>query len=429
MKPKQYPRAQPTAEAPSHPLARSEGAPATTVPQVQKYTPYSSSSFKGAPQHPSPMPTVSWQALRTFAPEQRVVIPDAPHVPIRSLHLGKALVRVSGRTVRAPDIKAFPDKFDSNKRRWLLTFTIKDDSDTIDIKFWHKSREHLNSYLNIILDQVVHILTDEVKLNNHPATGGQTISTPSTSSPFFLNLSEGKFGHTIDVASDDQQKSLFKHALGANTVGSIPCMSIKQVLGAISSLKNQRFHMVICVKKIVDSTTITTKNGPLTKTELCVFDAHGAEMSLVLWGDQMTPSIQQWIPFTTVANASEVTPIQIRSHYGIHDIKSKAESLSVLETVYGYTFAIVSELGIDNRADILTAKCPACKSAVSSFKMEVCSTCNTMPPGEECWRYDVSRYISFMDDTGELHHPLVPSAVFQNLLGFKCTVSDGAVPA
>jgi len=58
-----------------------------------------------------------------------------------------------GRTVRTPDVKAFPDRFDSSKRRWLLTFTIKDDVDTIDIKFWHKSQEHLNSYSNITVSQ------------------------------------------------------------------------------------------------------------------------------------------------------------------------------------------------------------------------------------------------------------------------------------
>jgi len=94
-------------------------------------------------------------------------------------------------------------------------------------------------------------LTDEVKLNSNPATGRQAISAPSTSSPFCLNLSEGKFGHTIDVGSDDQQKSMFKHALGANAVGSIPCMPIKQIIGVIGSLKNQRFNMVVCVKKVL----------------------------------------------------------------------------------------------------------------------------------------------------------------------------------
>lgn len=36
-----------------------------------------------------------------------------------------------------------PDKKESNKMRWLQSFTIKDDLDTIEVTFWHNTREHL----------------------------------------------------------------------------------------------------------------------------------------------------------------------------------------------------------------------------------------------------------------------------------------------
>jgi hypothetical protein len=51
--------------------------------------------------------------------------------------------------VRAPDIKVFPNKWDPTKQTWLMSFTIKDDCDTIDVKFWHKTQEHLQRYTHV----------------------------------------------------------------------------------------------------------------------------------------------------------------------------------------------------------------------------------------------------------------------------------------
>jgi len=46
-------------------------------------------------------------------------------------------------------VKAFLDRKDPSAQRWLQSFTIKDDLETIDVKFWHKSQKHLNAYSNL----------------------------------------------------------------------------------------------------------------------------------------------------------------------------------------------------------------------------------------------------------------------------------------
>ncbi|KAG0054922.1 hypothetical protein BGZ83_010047 [Gryganskiella cystojenkinii] len=456
----------------------------TTAAQGQSnFTPYSSNTFQCISQQQQQTmlaPTVSPLALKTFAPQhhQNLVAPPAPQVPIQSLQAGKAMVCVSGRTVRASEIKAFPDKFDTTKQRWLQSFTIKDDFDSIDVKFWHKSQEHLDLYSQITLDQVVHVVTDEVKLNTSP--GPATQSTPSTSSPFLLNLSEGKFGHRIDLGGEEESNR-FRTALGANAGGTVPSISIRQIISALNSIGNHRFNLVVCVKEIVKSASIVTKNGLTAKTELTVFDAQGGEMSMIIWGELLAKAVQQWIPFTSRAQASiygikpqitigfqthiqidpicknvewlkhfssqfqdmpidlnpdaaEITASQIKSVYRIIDITKKAELLSALESVYGCCYVLVSEFEIDDRFDVLTAKwwviststtlqtalaVPSCTSTISSFKMEVCPGCNVMPSGERCWNYNLSRLVSFIDDTAELHHPMVPSEAVEKLLGFK----------
>ena len=125
-----------------------------------------------------------------------------------------------------------------------------------------------------------------------------------------------------------------------------------------------------------------------------------------------------------------------------------ANVVLISESAYGCCYVIVSEFEIDNRVDILTAKwwvpsilpllvafmkmlrlifgivddaknSPSCANSISSFKMEVCPDCNVMPSGEGCWNYNLSRHVSLIDDTAELHHPLVPSEAAQKLLEFK----------
>ncbi|KAF9964341.1 hypothetical protein BGZ70_006602 [Mortierella alpina] len=358
-------------------------APPSPVPQIPK------------------MPSYSNQALKTFAPEQMSYVPDACMVPIRSLQPGKVFVRVSGK---APDVKAFPDRKDPSAQRWLQSFTIKDDLETIDVKFWHKSQEHLNAYSNISLDQVIHVWTDEVKLSTKPASGNLASSTPSTSSPFVLNLSEGKVGHRIAMGNDVEQATMFKIALEANAAGVMPSLSIKQVMSALHAISDKRFNLVVCVKKLLSSGVINTKNGQLMKTVVTVFDAQGQTVSLTLWGETMSTIAQQWVTGST-------------------------------ETAYGLTFAILSEFDIDNiAADVLTAKwygsryvgifdymyhCPSCKEMISSYKMEACSRCTATLVAEDSWRFSLAKHISIMDDTAELYHPTISSDIAQRLLGFK----------
>ncbi|KAF9953671.1 hypothetical protein BGZ72_005249 [Mortierella alpina] len=339
------------------------------------------------------MPSYSNQALKTFAPEQMAYVPDA------------------WRTIRAPDVKAFPDRKDPSAQRWLQSFTIKDDLETIDVKFWHKSQEHLNVYSNISLDQVIHVWTDEVKLSTKPTSGTLAYSTPSTSSPFVLNLSEGKVGHRIEMGNDMEQTTMFKIALEANAAGVVPSLSIKQVMSALHAINNKRFNLVVYVKKMVSSGVINTKNGQVMKTVVTVFDAQGQTASLTLWGEAMSSIAEQWVAGNTililsgaqvsmygmkpqvtvgfqthiqvnpvcknvewlkhfaaqcsdlpdeqnpVAQLDEVQIDHIRTSYRIADILQLVNTLGGTETAYGLTFAILSEFDIDHiAADVLTAK-------------------------------------------------------------------------
>ncbi|KAF9119937.1 hypothetical protein BGW39_011797 [Mortierella sp. 14UC] len=437
------------------------------TPQPGAFQPYSQQ------QRPA-MATYSAQAMKTFAPEQQfsAVTPEAAMVPIRSLQQERAFVRVSGRTVRAPDVKAFPNKWDSTKQTWLMSFTIKDDFDTIEVKFWHKTQEHLGRYAHITLDQVVHIITDEVKMNTKPYGGTRTQFTyiPSTSSMFHLSLSEGKVGHKIEDGSDYENETLYKGALGANLGGVIQAVSIKQVFNSLSSFRSQRINLAICVKKLVSSGMINSKNGPIVKTCYTVFDTHGQEASLTMWGETMAAISQSWIPQTTIISGAQVSiysnkpqitigyqahiqvdPIckniewlkhfasqnipeqddvvddedeiridHIQTSYHIVDIPKLIDSMEPLEVNYGFTFAILCELDIDVTAsDLLTAKCPMCHNAINSFKIDLCPTCHVAPTGDNMWHFNFARYMSFMDDTAELRHPSISSDVVESFLGFK----------
>ncbi|KAI7821412.1 hypothetical protein BC939DRAFT_478391 [Gamsiella multidivaricata] len=280
--PAPYQRAQP-----KHPSGPSPfGLCSPPTPDQEPHTPIQENAFPSklqpytshapySPQIPQALaypqrvilPSYSTQALKTFAPQQMAYTPDAAMVPIRSLQSEKSFV--ARRTVRVADMKAFPDKRDSSKQQWLLSFTIKDDFDTIDVKVWQKTRESMDTYSQISLNQVVHIWTDDVKINTKPSMGNHAASAQATSSPLCLNLSEGKVGHRIDFGCKAEMATLFRTALGANAGG------------------------------VVHSVIIKSKHGPVAKTPLTVFDAQGQEASLTLWGETMGTMVQNWVPFTT----------------------------------------------------------------------------------------------------------------------------------
>lgn len=98
---------------------------------------------------------------------------------------------------------------------------------------------------------MLHVWTDEVKLSTKPASGNLASSAPSTSSPFVLNLSEGKVGHRIEIGNDMEQATAFKVALEANAAGVVPSLSIKQVMSALHAINNKRFNLVVCMKKVM----------------------------------------------------------------------------------------------------------------------------------------------------------------------------------
>lgn len=62
---------------------------------------------------------------------------------------------------------------------------------------------------------------------------------------------------------------------------------------------------------------------------------------------------------------------------------------------------------------------PLCKEPITSFKIEACPSCHIIPPNDDQWQYNMSRYISFMDHTAELAHPNVPSRIITDLFGFQ----------
>ncbi|KAK3830219.1 MAG: hypothetical protein JOS17DRAFT_791443 [Linnemannia elongata] len=461
---------------PHHTVASREPQAHPPLGPVQPYSNYTPNS----PQKPQPdsyqhysyqqrpgVATYSAQAMRTFALQHQfpVVTPEAAMVPIRSLQPEKSFVRVSGRTVRAPDIKAFPNKWNSSKQTWLMSFTIKDDCDTIDVKFWHKTQEHLQLYSHLTLDQVVHVWTDDIKLISQPYGGSQSSYVPTTSSPLVLNLGEGKIGHKIEVGSEVEMDTLYKVALGANLGGVIHSIPMKQVFNSLGTIKSQRFNLIL-----ISSGVINSKNGPIVKTCYTIFDAQGQEASLTMWGETMAEVAQRWIPGVTTliitgAQASmysmkpqvtigyqahiQVDPIckniewlrhfasqteqdvggggdddvrldHIQTSYHIINLSQLIDSMKPLDVKYGFTFAILCELDIDTTAsDVLTAKCPLCHKAINSFKIEACPTCNVAPNGDNMWHYSLTRYISFMDDTAELRHPSIASHVVEDFLGFS----------
>ncbi|KAF9909819.1 hypothetical protein EC991_007990 [Linnemannia zychae] len=402
--------------------------------------------------------TYSAQAMRTFAPEQQfsAVTPEAAMVPIRSLHSERTFVRVSGRTVRAPDVKAFPNKWDSKKQTWLMSFTIKDDSDTIAVKFWHKTQEHLGRYAHITLDQVVHIITDEVKTNTKPYGGNQSSHLSPTSSMFHLSLSEGKVGHKIEVGSDYENETLYKVALGTNLGGVINAVSIKQVFNSLGTVGSQRFNLVVCVKKLVSSGVINSKNGPLVRTCYTVFDTHGQEASLTMWGDTMATISQNWIPQSTtlVISGAQVSMYsnkpQITIGYQAHiQVDPICKNIEWLKHFASQNTAAQDAIVYDEdeiHIDHIQTSChiidisklidlmaplgkelggmkivadPMCHNAIHSFKITLCPTCNVAPTSDDMWHFNFARYMSFMDDTAELRHPSISSDVVESFLRLK----------
>ncbi|KAG0083477.1 hypothetical protein BGZ93_001783 [Podila epicladia] len=389
---------------------------------------------------PGPLPTFSAQALQTFAPMQLGITKDAPMVPIQSLRPEKAFV-------------AMPDKKESNKTRWLQSFTIKDDDDTIEVTFWHNTREHLERNSGITLDQVVHVWTDDVKPKNKSSFGGNAAAPLATSSPLTLTLSEGRAGHKVVPGSEQEQATMFKTALGANSGGVVCAMQVKNILNPTSN--------------------VNTKNGPKARRVITVFDLHGQDASLTLWGDEMCDAADSWISMETrpqismyamkpqitvsfqthlqvnpicknvewlrhfanqcaslpdqlnpVADPSEVQLTQIQSCYYIIDISHSLGTLGFLETVYGFCYAVICQLDIDNHSEMLLSKCPSCKEPISSFKIEACPSCRIVPSNEDQWQYNMTRYISFMDHTAELTHPNVPSSIITDLFGFQISNSS-----
>ncbi|KAF9897641.1 hypothetical protein BX616_005232 [Lobosporangium transversale] len=416
----------------SHSVLRTASSAARVGPQIQTSSPHWN-HYLSYTAEPAPLsvhqdqrlvlPSYSTQALRTFAPPQMGFSPDAAIVSIRDLQPQKAFVRVSGRIIRISDAKVFADKRDNNKLRWLQTFAIKDEYDTVEVKFWHKTEEHLERNSNIMLDQVVHIFTDDVKLNGSLSYCEQNNGKVTySSSPLCLNLTEGKVGHRIVLGNEAEMATLFKNALNANVGGVVPSVSIKQAVALSDLGKNEPFHMIVGLKK-------------LTKTQMIVFDVQGQEATLTLWGEAMFAAAQQWTPFITsliltgpqvgiYASKPQIT-VGYQTYIQVDPRCKNIEWLKHSASQYsnGMHPSLVNVLDptsitLDRITSIYHIK-DIIQLVNGTGAIEQCPSCKLLPKNDDSWSYSLMRHISLMDDTAELRHPSISSEAVQALLGYK----------
>ncbi|KAG0269242.1 hypothetical protein DFQ27_004304 [Actinomortierella ambigua] len=433
-----------------------------------------------------PVPRLSSATLQTIRPfgniaQARLSQPlDEPSlsavvVPIGRLEAVRALV--VSRTIRVSDPKPFKDKRNPSQTLWTQSLTIKDEHDTIDIKIWHRSQEHVQMYWWLKLDLLIHVWTDDVKLSTTDSMDSSTV--PSTTSPLVMAVNEGKHGHQIVLGSPEENGALFRTALGVNAGGIIDSFHLDQLLGAGDSLhQQQRPDLLVLVQKIGVESQVRTRFGEACKRTLDVLDGQGREARLTFWGALMSRSAEDWTAnetvlvltapkvgvynqkldvsvgyqthvqvnplcktvewlrhaasqFNTVGQtdrspaAMNVTLNQITTFYSICDIPETILTLSSLNTSYGYTIGVISQLDIEQRnIDLMSATCLMCRQRVTSHQIMPCETCKAEPPAET-WKFTLSRLISFMDDTGELCHPIIDHNVAQAMLGFSASEFSG----
>ncbi|KAF9973618.1 hypothetical protein BGZ73_003140 [Actinomortierella ambigua] len=417
-----------------------------------------------------PIPRLAPSTLRTIRPfgyiaRSRLSQPaseptlTAVLVPIGRLEAVQTLVRVSGRTIRVSDPKPYKDKRSPSQTLWVQTLTIKDELDSIDVKIWHRSQDHVNQYWWLKLDLLIHVWTDDVKLNATDSMDGSTV--PSTTSPLVMTVSEGKHGHQIVSGSPEENEALFRTALGVNAGGIIQSFHLEQLLGAGDSLhQQQRLHLPVLVKKVGVESLVRTRFGETCKRTLVVLDGQGREANLTFWGALTSRSAEDWIANETVLvltapkvgmynqmldvsvsfqthvqvnpvcktvewlrhaalsfvatgqtnqppAASEVALDQITTFYTIREISETIPTLSSLSASYGYTIGVISQLDIEDPGfDLMSA------------------TWQAEPPAET-WKFTLSKLIAFMDNTGELRHPNVDPHVAQKMLGFSASEFSG----
>lgn len=178
----------------------------------------------------------------------------------------------------------------------------------------------------------MHVWTDDVKSKSKSSFGGNASAPSATSSSLTLTLSEGKSGHKVVPGSEQEQATMFRTALGANSGGVVCAVQVKNIATASKNLEHQRSNVVICVKKVCDflnqillkttkkslnltsdsvviyiffllqlnpTSNINTKNGPKARRIITVFDAHGQDAALTLWGDEMCNTADSWTPMET----------------------------------------------------------------------------------------------------------------------------------
>ncbi|KAG0224048.1 hypothetical protein BGW41_005257 [Actinomortierella wolfii] len=286
--------------------------------------------------------------------------------------------------------------------RTLVSLTIKDEHDTIDVKIWHRSQEHVSHYEWIKLDLVIHVWTDDVKLNTTDTTDTTTVS--STTSPLVMTLSEGKHGHQIVSGSPEEHRTLFKTALDVNAGGIIQTFNLEQLVSAGDALLHQhrRLHLPLLVKRIGTETQVRTRFGETYKRTLTMMDGQGREARLTLWGASMSRSAQDWTANETVLvltapkvgmynqmldislgfqthvqvnpacktvewlrhaapqfndahhvnrphESTEMALENITTFYSILQISEIIPGLSSLSVTYGYTVGVISQLDIEQR--------------------------------------------------------------------------------
>ncbi|KAK9719633.1 hypothetical protein K7432_004631 [Basidiobolus ranarum] len=106
--------------------------------------------------------------------------------------------------------------------------------------------------------------------------------------------------------------------------------------------------------------------------------------------------------------------------FKISELDTKAKEMKTIECTRGIVFACVSQFNIDSENpshSITMAECKHC-SAKFHYQLpgECCPECENPP---DRYFYQLTHQLSFIDDTAELHSPLIDEYAITKLIGYQ----------
>ncbi|ORX98337.1 hypothetical protein K493DRAFT_406620 [Basidiobolus meristosporus CBS 931.73] len=105
--------------------------------------------------------------------------------------------------------------------------------------------------------------------------------------------------------------------------------------------------------------------------------------------------------------------------FKIVELDTKAKELKPSECTRGIIFACVSQFNIDSENPSHTITMAECKSCATKFHYlvgEGCPTCGNSP---DRYFYNLTHQLSFIDDTAELHTPVMDDYAMIKLIGYR----------